>query len=50
MKEHWYRKTFISCPVCFSEDVIIERIYGKKPKEAGLRYVYINRYDYCDAF
>jgi hypothetical protein len=50
---HWYRMHVGECPVCGRDKSFKERVYGKKPKSARKRYVYLpasETYDWCDAY
>jgi hypothetical protein len=50
MKAHWYQQHIGACPVCGKDKSFRVRIYGKKPKSAKLRYIYLSdfqTYDHC---
>jgi hypothetical protein len=50
MKKYWYQQHIGACPVCGKDKSFRVRIYGKKPKSAKLRYIYLSdfqTYDHC---
>jgi len=49
VKKHWYKITVIACPVCGSETVYRERVYGRKPKKYWSCHEYLEHWDYCNA-
>jgi hypothetical protein len=48
-RRHWYYVTYTECAVCGRGDIVRERRYGRKPRDARKRYEFIERYDWCDA-
>lgn len=47
-QKYWYKTEVHACPVCGHENVYKYRVYGKKPKNVNLRYVYYECYDWCN--
>lgn len=45
---HWYKITRHYCPLCDSEKIYRERVYGKRPFEWDERNTIHDVYDYCD--
>jgi hypothetical protein len=49
-KPHWYKWYLGECPVCGRDQSYRVRVYGKKPKSAKQRYVYLPDYACCSHF
>jgi hypothetical protein len=50
-RKHWYRIYVGECPVCGRDQGYRERVYGRKPKSAKCRIVYLpdsQTYDHCE--
>lgn len=50
VRKHWYKQYIGECPVCGSWKGYRERVYGKKPKNRKLVYIYLpatETYDNC---
>lgn len=50
LKKHWYKISIFTCPVCGSERIYRERVYGEKPKNSSERYNYVCEYDWCQEY
>lgn len=50
VRPHWYRLHVGECPVCGKDKSYRERVYGRRPKTASKRFVYLPdtaTYDHC---
>lgn len=47
-RRYWYRFYLGSCPVCGRNKSYRERVYGRKPKNARLRYIELSDFETFD--
>jgi hypothetical protein len=47
-RPHWYRMYIGECPVCGRDKSYRERVYGTRPSDRDMRYIYLtDAHCYC---